>query len=228
MNLVVEDLFVRHGAVEAVRGVSIQVEPGEVVCLLGVNGAGKSSLVNAVSGLVPTARGDIRVGGSSLRGFPVWQIARRGVAQCPEGRRLFQDLSVQENLALGAWQRHPSEVQDDLREIYRLFPALQHRLTQRAGTLSGGEQQMVSLARALLGRPRVLLLDEPTLGLAPGLTHEVLGALPGIAARGVALLLVEQNARAALRVATRGYILTHGEITAQGDALHLRRHLGLD
>ena len=229
MLLSVRDLSVSFGPIVALRRVSIEVHEQEIVCVLGPNGAGKSTLLRAISGLVPASRGRITFDGRSISGFSPARIARAGLVQCPEGRRLFHDLTVEENLRLGAISRRGmikrSDADDDMAFVVELFPLLAKRQDQKTGTLSGGEQQMVALARGVLARPRVLLLDEPSIGLAPSLVERLFQAIPRIAARGPALLLVEQNARSALAVAGRGYVLRAGQVTATGDACGLAHYL---
>lgn len=216
--LTIQSLAVSYGSTQALRGVSLEVSPGEIVCVLGPNGAGKSTLMNTISGLVRHDRGDIVFDGSRINDLAAVRRARIGIVQCPEGRRLFETLTVGENLRLGASRRARTsrDFAADLGWLSEIFPILRQRWGQQAGTLSGGEQQMVALARSLMAQPRVLLLDEPTLGLAPRLSREVLSALPIVARDGVAIFVVEQNARAVLKVADRGYLLGAGSITLEG------------
>jgi branched-chain amino acid transport system ATP-binding protein len=215
--LQVQGLEVRHGGVRAVRGVDLALEEGEVVCLIGANGAGKTTALRALAGLQAPAAGEIRYAGESITALPAHQRARRGLALVPEGRGVFPRLSVAENLRMGAYARRDRPgIAADLARVYGLFPRLGERRGQSAGTLSGGEQQMLAIGRALLGRPRLLMLDEPSLGLAPLMVQKVFATLRAIAAEGLTLLLVEQNARLALELAGRGYVLEGGRI-ALGD-----------
>ncbi|MEJ5330813.1 MAG: ABC transporter ATP-binding protein [Desulfobaccales bacterium] len=228
-SLEAQDLHIHYGPIRAVAGVSFTVPAGSLVALLGANGAGKSTIIRAVAGLIPVAAGRILLSGEEIQGLPPHEIVRRGVAVCPEGRRVFRNLTVQENLLLGGWTRERREQEDTLAHIYRLFPRLAERRRQRAGTLSGGEQQMLALGRALMSRPRLLLLDEPSLGLAPLLVREVFKVVARLKETGVSILLVEQNAAAALELADYAYILENGRLTLEGkgtDLLtndHLRR-----
>jgi branched-chain amino acid transport system ATP-binding protein len=217
-------LEVAYGQVQALRGVSLHVDAGETVCLIGANGAGKSSLLNAVSGLVTPAGGRVELDGRAVpAGTPAHRLVRQGVVQIPEGRQLFMELSVRENLRLGAyavgWSR---AARDTLDEVYTAFPVLRERAAQPAGALSGGEQQMLAIGRALMARPRLLLIDEPSLGLAPLVVEEVFARIQAIGRRGVPILLVEQNAAMALAVASRGYVLQTGRIVLEGTSAALR------
>lgn len=208
-----EGLEVRYGAVPAVRDLSLKVEPGEVVGLIGPNGAGKSTTLLAAMGAVAPTRGDIRLFGRSIRGMAPEAIARAGMGLVPEGRHIFGGLSVEENLRLGlAGRRNRSGVEQDLTRIYQLFPAVAESLQRSAGALSGGQQQQLAIARALLARPDVLLLDEPSLGLAPTTVEAVFAALEEIRAQGVTILLVEQRAEVTIRAADRTYVLANGRI----------------
>ena len=221
--LSVERLEVRYGGVRALKGVSLEVPEGSVVTLIGANGAGKTTTLRAISGLVPWAAGDVRLGGRSLRGCSPEAIARLGVVQVPEGRRIFRELSVEENLRVGAYLlRDQRRVQANLEAMLEMFPRLRERRRQPGGTLSGGEQQMLAFARALMSEPRLLLLDEPSLGLAPQLVREVAERIRGFRDRGLTILLVEQNANVALEIADRGYVLELGQIALSGDADELR------
>jgi branched-chain amino acid transport system ATP-binding protein len=207
-TLELDGLEVRHGAVEAVRGLSLTVDRGEIVGLIGPNGAGKSSTLHAVMGLVPAAGGDVRLHGHSLVGWRPEDVARAGVALVPEGRRIFADLSVEENLRLGfAGRRH-----GDLSMVYELFPVVHEFRKRHAGALSGGQQQQLAIARALVARPEVLLLDEPSLGLAPQLVDAVFGVLQQIRERGIAMLLVEQRAQRTVALADRAHVLANGRL----------------
>ena len=220
--LAVEDLVVRYGEIEALRGVSLEVRAGETVALLGANGAGKTTLLRAVSGLARPAAGAVRFAGEAIHGLAAEEIVRRGVVHLPEGRAVLVTLTVRENLALGAYlRREPAGIRRDLDEVLARFPALAARLGQRAGTLSGGEQRMLALARALMARPRLLMLDEPSFGLAPRLVAEVFRILQALRAEGRTILLVEQNASQALRCADRAYVLETGSIALGGPAAGL-------
>jgi branched-chain amino acid transport system ATP-binding protein len=218
--LEVSGLHVYYGGIHALHGISLRVPDGQIVALLGANGAGKSSTLRAICGLVKPAEGEIRFGDRSLLGLNAYEVVQRGVALVPEGRRVFTNLTVFENLRLGAYTRADSaEVRRDVAEVYGLFPRLQERAGQSAGTLSGGEQQMLALGRALMSRPRVLLIDEPSLGLAPVLAQGVMKKLKELnTARGQTILLIEQNARAALGVADYAYILETGRVVLEGPA----------
>ena len=222
MRLTVEGLRAGYGAVEALHGISLRVEPGEIVALLGANGAGKSTTLRAISGLVRPTAGEIRLDGEPLAGVPPHGIVARGLVQVPEGRRLFATLTVRENLEMGAFARKdPGGVEASRALVHRLFPVLRDRERQLAGTLSGGEQQMLAIGRALMAAPRILLLDEPSLGLSPILVRTILAALAEINGAGVTILLVEQNARAALRLAHRAYVLVTGSVALEGPAKDL-------
>ncbi|MFN7986756.1 MAG: ABC transporter ATP-binding protein [Thermoanaerobaculia bacterium] len=222
MRLTVDGLRAGYGEVEALHGVSLHVEPGEIVALLGANGAGKSTTLRAISGLVKPAAGEVRLDGASLRGVPPHAIVARGLVQVPEGRRLFATLTVRENLEMGAFTRADADGVGESRcLVHRLFPVLRERERQLAGTLSGGEQQMLAIGRALMAAPWLLLLDEPSLGLSPILVRTILAALREINAAGVTVLLVEQNARAALRLAHRAYVLVTGTVALEGPAKDL-------
>jgi branched-chain amino acid transport system ATP-binding protein len=218
--LEVRDVVTRYGAVEALRGVSLDVREGELVCLLGANGAGKSTLLKSIVGLLAPARGRVVFGGADITGRAPDAILRAGIALVPERRRVFGALTVRDNLLLGAYAR-PRGSTAGLAEVERLFPVLRARARQLAGTLSGGEQQMLAIGRALMGRPRLLLCDEPSLGLAPLITQEIMRLLAELPTRGTTVLLVEQNARLALRIARRAYVLETGTITLEGSAREL-------
>ena len=211
--LELEDLHVHYGAIHALKGVSIRVEKGQIVTLVGANGAGKSTTLRALSGLLKPSRGAIRFDGKDLVGMPAHEIVRLGMSHVPEGRIVFANLSVLENLDLGAYlRRDRAGIRDDLRKIFRLFPRLEERKHQASGTLSGGEQQMLAIGRALMARPALLLLDEPSLGLAPILVREIFTVVREIRERGTTIVLVEQNARQALAVADVGYVLETGSV----------------
>jgi branched-chain amino acid transport system ATP-binding protein len=220
--LEVEGLDVYYGAVHALKGVSLRLAPGEIVTLIGANGAGKSTLLRAVSGLVPARAGAIRFEGRELGRMPAHEIVGLGVSHAPEGRMVFANLTVEDNLELGAYRRKDrAAIRQDRDQVYRLFPRLQERASQPSGTLSGGEQQMLAIGRALMSRPRLLLLDEPSLGLAPLLVREIFRTIQEINGRGVTVLLVEQNAHMALSIAGRGYVLETGHVRFEDQASRL-------
>jgi branched-chain amino acid transport system ATP-binding protein len=219
--LEVAALEVRYGGIRAVKGIDLEVNEGELVCLIGANGAGKSSTLKAICGLVPTRVGSVRYAGEDLSALPVHELPRRGLALVPEGRGIFPQLTVAENLAMGAYTRRDAAVAEDLERMHNLFPRLRERRSQTAGTLSGGEQQMLAIGRALMSRPRLLLLDEPSMGLAPMLVAKILEVVREIARQGVTVLLVEQNARLALEIASRGYVMESGAISLAADARSL-------
>jgi len=211
-----------YGPIRALDGVSLEVGPGELVAIIGANGAGKTTLLMTISGVVPLRSGRVVFAGRPIDGLPPHEIVRLGVGHAPEGRRIFPRLSVRENLELGGFARPDrAEVRRDIDEVCGLFPVLGDRMGQLGGTLSGGEQQMLALGRALVGRPRLLLLDEPSLGLAPLVVAKIFEVIAGLAARGIAVVLVEQNARAALRLASRGYVLENGRVTLSGGGREL-------
>nr|WP_324291345.1 ABC transporter ATP-binding protein [Corallococcus sp. bb12-1] len=215
--LTVEGLQVRYGAIQALRGVSLQVGKGEMVALIGANGAGKTSTLRAVSGMLKPSAGRITLEGQDITGLKAHQLVPRGMAHAPEGRGIFPNLTVQENLELGAYLRKDTaQVEQDMEKGFTLFPVLKERRRQLAGTLSGGEQQMLAIARALLSKPQLLLLDEPSLGLAPQVTETIFRTLREVNATGVSVLLVEQNAHLALNAAHYGYVLETGEVVMAG------------
>jgi branched-chain amino acid transport system ATP-binding protein len=213
--LEVRDLTVSYGAIKAVKGVSLSLAEGEIVTLIGANGAGKTTTLRAIMGLVPCATGEVRYRGKPATAA-THRLVRDGLVLVPEGRIVFANLTVQENLEMGAYTRRDRGVADDFEKVYALFPRLKERLKQTAGTLSGGEQQMLAIGRALMSRPRVLLLDEPSLGLAPIVVHAIFAAIVEIHRSGVPVLLVEQNANAALRHANRAYVLETGSVALEG------------
>ena len=221
--LALEQLTVRYGGITALRTISLQVQSGELVALLGANGAGKSTTLRAISQLVPAASGSIRWHGGTINGLAPERTVKLGISHCPEGRRVLARQSVVDNLELGAWlRRDRAGVRSDLERCYGLFPRLAERRQQLAGSLSGGEQQMLAIARSLMARPTLLMLDEPSLGLAPKLVAEVMEALQALHRDGLTMLLVEQNANAALAIADRAYVLVSGSIEQQGSAAALR------
>jgi branched-chain amino acid transport system ATP-binding protein len=210
--LEIADLNVYYGAIHALQGASLSVEPGEIVTLIGANGAGKSTTLRTISGLLRPRGGSILFEGEELTRLPPERIVRRGICQVPEGRRVFANLTVRENLEMGAYTRRDPGVKQDIERVLETFSRLRERITQPAGTLSGGEQQMLAIGRALMGRPRLLLLDEPSLGLAPFMVQEIFRIIREINQQGTTLLLVEQNAHKALSVAARGYVLETGRV----------------
>ncbi len=214
---------VSYGGIRAVKGIDLEVGEAELVCLIGANGAGKSTTLRAICGLVAPRAGIVHYAGSDVLAQPAHELPRRGLVMVPEGRGIFAQLTVAENLAMGSFfRRDESDVQADLERQYETFPRLKERRAQIAGTLSGGEQQMLAIARALMARPKLLLLDEPSMGLAPRLVAKIFEIVREIAARGVTILLVEQNARLALEAAQRGYVMESGTVALSGDAATLR------
>ena len=215
----VRGIDVAYGGIRAVRQLNLHVHPGELVALIGANGAGKSTTLRAICGLVPLAAGSIHYQGQSLAGQPVHSMVRQGLVMVPEGRGIFPQLTIEENLYMGAYTRTDKDgVAQDLEGIFTRFPRLAERRKQTAGTLSGGEQQMLAMGRAILSQPKLLLLDEPTMGLAPIMVDKIFEVIADISQRGVTILLIEQNARLALEVSQRGYVLESGELTLQGPA----------
>ncbi len=215
--LKIENLVVRYGMIEAIKGISFEVNDGEIVTLIGSNGAGKTTTMHAISGLIKPASGKITLDDKELTKMPSHKIVSLGLAQVPEGRRVFSQQTVEENLLLGAYSRKDkAAINDDLNHIYELFPRLLERRKQSAGTLSGGEQQMLAMGRALMANPKILLLDEPSMGLSPLLVKEIFRIIQDINKRGTTILLVEQNAKMALAIADRAYVLETGKITLQG------------
>ncbi len=220
--LKIEDINVFYGAIHAIKGVSLEVNQGEIVTLIGANGAGKSTILRTVSGLLKPKEGTISFEDSVISGMPAHEIVAKGISQVPEGRRIFAEMTVMENLELGAFTRKDKAgIKEDLEMVFTRFPRLKERMTQDAGTLSGGEQQMLAMGRALMSRPRLLLLDEPSMGLAPLLIKEIFNIIVDINKAGTTVLLVEQNANMALSIAHRAYVLETGRITLSGNAKEL-------
>lgn len=220
--LELDDLYVSYGNIAAVKGLTLHVLPGEIVTLIGSNGAGKSTTLRTISGLQRPRHGSISFQGKRIDGLPTHDIVRKGIAQAPEGRRIFPLMSVRENLEMGGFLRDDhATLAEDQEYVLDLFPRLRERLTQKAGTMSGGEQQMLAVARALMARPKLLLLDEPSMGLAPVLVELIFDTIAQIRAQGTTVLLVEQNALAALGVADRAYVLESGILKLEGDAANL-------
>lgn len=220
--LTINDINVFYGAIHAIKGVSLEVNEGEIVTLIGANGAGKSTILRTISGLLKPKTGSIQFEGQELAGMPAHEIVKTGISQVPEGRRIFAEMSVLENLELGAFTRKDKDgIKADMELVFERFPRLKERIGQLAGTLSGGEQQMLAMGRALMSRPRLLLLDEPSMGLAPLLIKEIFAIIQDINKTGTTVLLVEQNANMALSIAHRAYVLETGRITLSGDAREL-------
>ena len=219
--LEVQDLHVYYGSIHAIKGISFHVEKGEIVTLIGANGAGKSTTLNTVSGLLKPRDGSVSFDGSSIVGVPAHKIVGKGMALCPEGRRIFAQLSVEENLEMGAFTRPGSEIKDSMERVYENFPRLKERYKQTAGTLSGGEQQMLAMGRALMSKPDLMMLDEPSMGLAPILVDQIFEIIKKLHKNGTTILLVEQNAQMALSIADRAYVLETGKIVNEGTGAEL-------
>jgi len=220
--LQLQKLEVAYGGIHAVKGIDLEVAQGEMVCLIGANGAGKTTTLKGICGLLPVKAGKVFYGGEDVTGKPAFRLVRRGLAMVPEGRGVFGALSIEENLAMGAYIRNDhAAIASDMERVYGLFPRLKERRRQTAGTLSGGEQQMLAMGRAMLSRPKLLLLDEPSMGLAPLMVQKVFETIVTISGEGVTILLIEQNAKLALEVSKRGYVMESGEITLHGDAKSL-------
>jgi branched-chain amino acid transport system ATP-binding protein len=222
--LEVEDIHTYYGSIEALRGVSLEVAAGEVVTMIGSNGAGKSTTLRSISGLSPPRTGSIRFDGADITAMPPSRIVGLGISQVPEGRRCFPRMSVRENLELGAYLRPGDDLGEDYERVFELFPRLGEREAQKAGTMSGGEQQMLAIGRALMARPRLLLLDEPSMGIAPILVEQIYRTITEISRTGTTILLVEQNANYALGVSQRGYVLETGEVALAGESASLREN----
>jgi branched-chain amino acid transport system ATP-binding protein len=214
--LAVKGLKVAYGGIQAVKGVSLEVRSGELVSLIGANGAGKTTTLKAVTGLQPVADGDIEYLGKSIRGQGAWDLAKQGLVKVPEGRGTFTRMTITENLQMGAYVRNDDQIEADIDKVFEIFPRLKERRDQLAGTMSGGEQQMLAMGRALMAKPKVLLLDEPSMGLSPIMVDKIFEVVNDIHGRGVTILLVEQNASRALSIASRGYVMESGEITMTG------------
>jgi branched-chain amino acid transport system ATP-binding protein len=215
-------LQVAYGGIQAVKGIDLTVGEGELVCLIGANGAGKTTTLKGITGLQPVKSGSIHYAGENITGKPAFQMVRKGLSMVPEGRGVFGALTIEENLAMGAYTRDDhAAIRDDIERVYALFPRLKERRKQTAGTLSGGEQQMLAMGRAMMSRPKLLLLDEPSMGLAPLMVQKVFETVIAIAKEGVTILLIEQNAKLALEVSDRGYVMESGEITLFGNAKQL-------
>ena len=219
--LKVENLHVYYGSIHAIKGISFEVNEGEIVTLIGANGAGKSTTLNTVAGLLKPRSGSILLHNQSIAGVPADKIVSRGMALCPEGRRVFLQMSVKENLEMGGFTRPAAEIAESIEDVYQRFPRLKERYKQVAGTLSGGEQQMLAMGRALMSKPKLLMLDEPSMGLAPILVEQIFDIIKELHEAGTTILLVEQNAQMALSVADRAYVLETGNIVKEGPALEL-------
>ena len=215
--LEVKDLVVSYGGIEALKGISFSVDEGQIVTLIGANGAGKSTTLRAITGIVPVKSGTITYNGENITGMDTQKVVERGIALVPEGRRVFANLTVLENLKIGAYLRKDTaQIQKDIEYIYKLFPRLEERSWQLAGTLSGGEQQMLAVGRAMMTRPKLIMMDEPSLGLAPLVVKDIFGIISRLSADGITILLIEQNANAALHAAHYGYVLETGKMTLSG------------
>jgi len=220
--LELDKLEVAYGGIHAVKGIDLIVRQGELVCLIGANGAGKTTTLKGITGLQPVSAGKVVYEGNDVTGNPAFQLVRKGLSMVPEGRGVFGALTIEENLAMGAYSRRDrKEIKQDVERVFGLFPRLKEREKQTAGTLSGGEQQMLAMARAIMSRPKLLLLDEPSMGLAPLMVQKVFETVLAISGEGVTILLIEQNAKLALEVSNRGYVMESGTITLSGDARDL-------
>ena len=227
MMLKVDNLNVYYGAIHAIKDVSFEVKEGEIVTLIGANGAGKSTILKTVSGLLHSKGGSIEFMGEQIGGIPPHKVVAKGLAQVPEGRRVFTQMTVEENLEMGGYIQPGNQIEAGLQDVYKRFPRLQERRRQTAGTLSGGEQQMLAMGRAMMSRPKLLMLDEPSMGLSPILVEQVFDIIKELHKAGVTILLVEQNARMALSVADRGYVLETGHITLSGPGRELLNDEGV-
>ncbi len=217
--LALHKLELAYGGIHAVKGIDLAVQTGELVCLIGANGAGKTTTLKGICGLLPVKSGTIHYAGSDVTGRPAFELVRRGLAMVPEGRGVFGALTIEENLAMGAYVRSDTDaIKADIERVFHLFPRLKERRRQTAGTLSGGEQQMLAMGRAMMSRPKMLLLDEPSMGLAPLMVQKVFETIVTVSGEGVTILLIEQNAKLALEVSSRGYVMESGEITLEGEA----------
>jgi branched-chain amino acid transport system ATP-binding protein len=216
--LQVSQLQVAYGGIQAVKGVSFEVREGELVSLIGANGAGKTTTLKAITGLQPVLRGEVTYLGKPIKGQGTWDLVKQGLVMVPEGRGTFTRMSITENLLMGAFVRNDKEIEADIEKVFTTFPRLKERRNQLAGTMSGGEQQMLAMGRALMARPKLLLLDEPSMGLSPIMVDKIFEVVEEIAKQGVTILLVEQNASRALQLANRGYVMESGEVTMSGDA----------
>ena len=219
--LKVNALKVAYGGIQAVKGVSFEVQQGELVSLIGANGAGKTTTLKAITGLQPVAAGDIEFMGKSIKGQGAWDLVKQGLVMVPEGRGCFTRMTITENLLMGAFVRNDNEIEADIDKVFAIFPRLKERRAQLSGTMSGGEQQMLAMGRALMARPKVLLLDEPSMGLSPIMVDKIFEVVETIHGQGTTILLVEQNASRALQLANRGYVMESGEVTMSGDAKQL-------
>jgi branched-chain amino acid transport system ATP-binding protein len=219
--LKVNALKVAYGGIQAVKGVNFEVRQGELVSLIGANGAGKTTTLKAITGLQPVAAGDIEFMGKSIKGQGAWDLVKQGLVMVPEGRGCFTRMTITENLLMGAFVRNDNEIEADIDKVFAIFPRLKERRAQLSGTMSGGEQQMLAMGRALMARPKVLLLDEPSMGLSPIMVDKIFEVVSTIHGQGTTILLVEQNASRALQLADRGYVMESGEVTMSGDAKQL-------
>lgn len=220
--LEIKDLEVYYGMIQAIKGVSFEVNQGEVIALIGANGAGKTTILHTITGLLSPKKGSVLFEGTDITKVPAHKIVSMGMAHVPEGRRVFSELSVLENLKMGAYtQKNKAEVEEALQEVYKRFPRLEERKNQMAGTLSGGEQQMLAMGRALMSKPKIILMDEPSMGLSPILVNEIFDIIQAVSKSGTTVLLVEQNAKKALSIADRAYVLETGNITLEGNAKDL-------
>ena len=216
--LQIRGLQVAYGGIQAVKGVTLEVRQGELVALIGANGAGKTTTLKAITGLQPIADGDVRYLGKSLKGQGAWDLAKQGLVMIPEGRGTFTRMTITENLQMGAFVRNDNEIESDIEKVFTIFPRLKERRNQLAGTMSGGEQQMLAMARALMSQPKLLLLDEPSMGLSPIMVDKIFEVVRTVSAQGTTILLVEQNARLALQAANRAYVMESGLVTLTGEA----------